>query len=242
MSINDTTLIKAEKGIILAADVPTLEELRRLVQIASEFPEVVALKLGFALGLRYGLGEAVAIVKQGSRLPVIYDHQKAGTDIPQMGKLFAEVCRDAGACALIFFPQAGPKTLEGFVSASFQFGLTPIVGLVMTHEAYLRSEGGYIVDEAPEMMAKTAISLGVRNFVLPGTKAACVKKFASGVLADVEASGIMMPGIGSQGGSLAAAFRAAKPHRRFAIIGSAVYAAKEPKLALERFIKEMQYE
>jgi orotidine-5'-phosphate decarboxylase len=184
----------------------------------------------------------VEAVAKCSALPVVYDHQKAGTDIPQMGKPFAKVCRDSGVKGVIFFPQAGPKTLEGFVKAAFDAGLTPIVGLVMTHEAYLASEGGYILNEAPERMAEAAIGLGVTDFVLPGTKPEIVRRFAVGSLSRVSTASIMMPGIGSQGGSLDAAFGAARPHRRFAIIGSAVYGAKDPRGTLQNFILEMRNE
>jgi orotidine-5'-phosphate decarboxylase len=234
--------IKRTTGIILAADVFTLEELRRFVQTGAGFPEVVAVKVGFTLGLKYGLPKVVEAVNEVANLPVIYDHQKAGTDIPQMGKPFAQVCRDSGVQGVIFFPQAGPRTLEGFVMAAFDAELIPIVGLVMTHAAYLKSEGGYIVDEAPERMADTAVGLGVSDFVLPGTKPEIVKRFATGSLSHVKMASIMMPGIGSQGGSLVDAFHAAKPHRRFAIIGSAIYGAKEPKAALQGFGQEMKNE
>jgi orotidine-5'-phosphate decarboxylase len=237
-----STLINQETGIILAADVFTLEELRRLVEIGAVSSEVVAVKVGFTLGLKYGLPAVVEAVSKASKIPVIYDHQKAGTDIPQMGKPFAAVCRDAGVKGVIFFPQAGPRTLEGFVKAAFDSGLTPIVGLVMTHDAYLKSEGGYIVDDAPEMMARTAAELGVRDFVLPGTKPEVIARFAAGPLAQVKGASIMMPGIGSQGGSLRNAFQAAKPHRRFAIIGSAIYGAKEPHAALQGFVQEVKHE
>jgi orotidine-5'-phosphate decarboxylase len=143
---------------------------------------------------------------------------------------------------VIFFAQAGPRTLEGFVTAAFDADLMPIVGLVMTHDAYLASEGGYIVDEAPQRMAETAIGLGVTDFVLPGTKPEIVQRFAAGSLSGVKGASIMMPGIGSQGGSLGTAFQAARPHRRFAIIGSAIYGAKDPRAALESFIREMKNE
>jgi orotidine-5'-phosphate decarboxylase len=241
MSVYNSHL-QAEKGIILAADVPDLDSLKRLVETCATFSEIIAIKVGFMLGLRYGLPAVVTAVREVATTPVIYDHQKAGTDIPQMGKPFAAVCRDAGVRAVIFFPQAGPRTLEGFVSAAFDSGLIPIVGLVMTHAAYLKSEGGYIVDEAPELMAKTAVDLGVKDFVLPGTKPEIVKSFAGGSLSTVKTASIMMPGIGSQGGSLRIAFRAALPHRRFAIIGSAIYASKEPRSAVENFIQEMRNE
>jgi len=236
---NNGSLFPVEKGIILAADVSDLDQLQRLVQASVGFSEVVGVKVGFVLGLKYGLSLVVSTIDRICSIPVIYDHQKAGTDIPQMGKPFAKVCRDAGVNGVIFFPQAGPKVLEGFVTAAFDALLTPIVGLVMTHDAYLSSEGGYIVDEAPEMMAELAVRLGVKDFVLPGTKPNIVRRFATGQLGQAETASIMMPGIGSQGGSLSAAFQAAKPHRRFAIIGSGVYAAKDPRRAIAGFIKEV---
>lgn len=234
--------LSSQKGIIIAADVPHLEGLNALVEACYGIPEVVAIKVGFALALRHGLPAVVAAVEGISGLPVIYDHQKAGTDIPQMGGPFAALCRDAGVKGVILFPQAGPKTLEGFVTAASRSGLTPIVGLVMTHESYLKSEGGYIADEAPASMARLAIGLGVKEFVLPGTKPEIVRRFSSGVLAGAGSAGIMMPGIGSQGGSLGVAFKAASPLRRYAIVGSAIYGAKVPRSALLGFVKEITNE
>ena len=231
-------LSQYERGIILAADVETLDEVKRLVSICAEFEEVVAVKVGFSLALRFGLKPVVDAVRSENRMPVIYDHQKAGTDIPAMGRPFAEVCREAGVNAVILFPHAGPKTLEAFVSAALEAELTPIVGLVMTHPAYLRSEGGYIDDEAPDAICRTALSLGVRNFVLPGTKSEILTRYARGPLAGVAETAIMMPGIGSQGASVLTAFEAVAPRRRFAIIGSAIYAARDPRSAVDAFAKE----
>jgi orotidine-5'-phosphate decarboxylase len=233
--------LHSPKGIILAADVDDLDELRALVDQISGIPEIAAIKLGFSLGLRFGLSSVVKTVRQISSLPVIYDHQKAGTDIPQMGAAFAAVCREAGIDGVIFFPQAGPKTLEGFVSGAIAENLVPIVGLVMSHPAYLQSEGGYIVDDAPSRMAEKALELGVTNFVLPGTKPKVVETFAKGALAKIKAT-IMMPGIGSQGGSLTAACEAAAPHRCFPIIGSAIYKAKDQKTAAITFAAELKNE
>lgn len=226
-------------GIVIAADVATLDELRAIAEMVAPVPEVVGIKIGFMLGLRYSLGKAVAAVRDAATVPVIYDHQKAGTDIPQMGKPFAATCRDAGVQAAIFFPLAGPKTLDGFVMGAFEEGLEAIVGLVMTHPKFLVGEGGYIDNGAPDAVCRAAIDLGVRNYVLPGTKTDIVSRFAKGPLAEIEPATIMMPGIGSQGGSIAAAFQAASPHRRFAIIGSAIYNAPDAAAALARFVEEV---
>jgi len=233
-------LFTAKRGIIIAADVPAIDFLRKLAELSSKVPEVVAIKVGFSLALRYGLPSLVRAVNEVCNLPVIYDHQKAATDIPAMGKPFAEVCRDAGVKGVIFFPQAGPKTLEAFVSAAFDCGLTPFVGLVMTHPAYLQSEGGFITDNAPDMICKIAVDLNVGSFVLPGTRPEIITKFAEGPLAAVRPVAIMMPGIGSQGGAISTALEATRGHYPFPIIGSAIYKAPNPKAALMQFALEMR--
>ena len=229
-----------ETGILLAADVADTADLRRLAELADDIPEVAGVKVGFSLALRYGLGPVVKAVRDVSDLAVIYDHQKAATDIPAMGAPFAAVCREAGADGVIFFPQAGPRTLEGFVSAAFDHGLVPIVGLVMTHPAYLQSEGGFVSDDAPDSICRIAVELGVEHFVLPGNKTDLVTRFASGPLNTLKTATIMMPGIGSQGGSITSAFQAAAPHRRFAIVGSAIYRATDPRAAMKALAEEVR--
>lgn len=229
-----------DKGIVLAADVLTLEELRFLTSVGASVKAVVGIKLGFALALRFGLKTTVRAIRELSDLPVIYDHQKAATDIPEMGRLFAETCQEAGIQSIILFPLSGPDTLAGFVSAALKCHLNPIVGCFMTHQAYVGSEGGFISDDAPERMLNSAIEQSVRTFVLPGTKPAIVKQLADGPLNQIRPANIMMPGIGSQGGSIATSFDSAKGHCRIAIIGSAVYRSSDPKARLEHFAMEVE--
>lgn len=233
-------MFEQHSGIVLACDVESLDALSSLAKLSEHAPTVVGFKVGFSIALRFGLSRAVEVIRVSSDLPIIYDHQKAGTDIPQMGQQFARVCSEADVQAVILFPHAGPKTLEAFVSSAFEHGLVPIVGLSMTHPAYLQSDGGFIADEAPQRICELAVGLGVKCFVLPGTKPKLVAQFAAGPLASVEDAAIMMPGIGRQGGDIASAFRAAKPHQRYAIIGSAIYKSQDPLAAVKSFVAEIQ--
>jgi len=237
---NNPNFLGEDRGIILAADVSHINDLRKLAELGSQVGGVVAIKVGFSLALRYGLPPLVKAVKEVTGLPVIYDHQKAGTDIPAMGKPFAEVCLDAGIQGIILFPHAGPKTLESFIKATFDCKLTPIVGLVMSHEAYLAGEGGFIIDDAPEIICRIALSAGVRNFVLPGTKPDIIAKYCQGSLSAAKPANIMMPGFGSQGGLIARAFEASRGHFQFPIIGSAIYKSANPMAALEQFVAEIR--
>jgi len=226
------------RAIAIAADVSSLGDLDVLVSAAADCPDVCALKVGFSLVLRHGLPAVVSAVKRNSTLPVIYDHQKAGTDIPQMGGPFADACREAGADAVIIFPQSGPRTLEAFVSAAFKCELVPIVGIMMTHPGYLAEDGGFLIDNAPISICEKALALGVTEFVLPGTKPDVVRQFAAGALRSIRAT-IWMPGIGSQGGALRPALDSAAPHIAVGIIGSAIYDSPDPRAALHAFAREI---
>lgn len=225
-------------GIILACDVSTLEEAKSLAELSLGVDEVVGYKVGFTLGLRFGLREVVRNLKKINPLPIIYDHQKAGTDIPQMGQPFAQCCKEVGIDGVIIFAQAGPKTLDAFTTAIFQHEMTPIVGGVMTHSGYLVSDGGYIIDDAPKHIFQIALEKGVTQFVLPGNKPELIRMY-SNILNKKLGVSVMMPGIGSQGGDLDNAFSECVGLKPYAIIGSAIYKAKNPSGELESFVSSL---
>ncbi|MBN1386157.1 orotidine 5'-phosphate decarboxylase [Candidatus Woesearchaeota archaeon] len=214
------SIIKYQKSIIPACDVATLEELRDLVKATHDVPGVGGYKIGFELGLPFSIPKVVETIREFTDLPIIYDHQKAGTDIPATGKKFADAVR--GVDAVIFFPQAGPVTLEAWIKAAQEAGLGVIVGGEMTHKGYLETEGGYLRAGAPEEIYKLAASLGVKDFVVPGNRPERIgiyKKLLVGM--GVEPV-FYSPGLITQGGDIA---EGAKAAGRFwhAIIGSGIY-------------------
>lgn len=219
-------------GIIIACDVSNLGVLSQLVRVGETSKVVVGYKIGFALGLRFGLSNVVKTIRSISNHPIIYDHQKAGTDIPRMGSLFAQCCKEAGINGIIIFPQAGPETLIGFVKAIKEVNVTPIVGGVMTHPAFLKSEGGYIDDSAPSKIYRLSAENGVDHFVLPGNKPELIQKYSNEISKILEKINLLMPGIGTQGGQIDESFNAVKKGYRYAIVGSAIYKASNMSKAL----------
>jgi len=215
------------KKLIIACDVNTIHEFNFLVAQSYKSPILGGYKLGFSLALRYGLPKLVQLI-QGyeENIPVIYDHQKAGSDIPQVSSQFAQICSEANIHSIIVFPHAGPKTLIAMVDAIVNFEMEPIIGLCMSHEAYLSSEGGYICDEAPLNMLELALQKGVSKFVLPSTKPEIAQKYAEIIYDKGGINTIMSPGIGSQGGDFTEIFNAVAPHHFCGIIGSVIYNSK----------------
>lgn len=226
-------IIKSERSIIPACDVD-LELYERIVKETSDVEGIGAYKIGFELGLSYGLPQVVELTRKYNNKPIIYDHQKAGTDIPDTGKNFARTMKNAGVDAVILFPQSGPETEKAWIEAAFEQGLGVIVGGLMTHKKYLRSEGGYLADDMIMEMYLKAVNLGVNDFVVPGNKPEKIEQIRTELLKNGFGDATFYaPGFVAQGGSISEAAKAAGS-RWHAIVGRGLYQAEDiRKAALE---------
>ncbi len=230
-------IIQRDRSIIPACDVPTIEQFEKLVQETASIEGIGGYKVGFELGLTYGLPRVVETARKHTDKPIIYDHQKAGTDIPDTGKNFADVCKRAGIDTVIFFPQAGPETERAWIYSALDKGLNVIVGGRMTHPAYAQSEGGFITNEGALEMYRIAARAGVNHFVVPGNKQDVIKL----VKETVEAEGVKpvfyAPGFVAQGGKIEDATQVAGDYWH-AIVGRGItQAADMRKAALEHTSK-----
>lgn len=222
-------IIDMEKSIIPACDIE-INYFRYLVRETAKIEKVGAYKIGFGLGLTGGLPEIVKIVKGYCNKPVIYDHQKAGTDIPAMGVKFADVLHKAEVDAAILFPQAGPETERAWIKALQDDGIEVIVGGIMTHPKYVVSEGGYIADEAIVDMYTEAAQLGVDNFVVPGNRPDDIKKIKDALIDHGIEPTFYAPGFIKQGGVISDTTKVAGD-KWHAIIGRGIYNAGDIKKA-----------
>lgn len=225
-------IIQINKSIIPACDV-TLKKFEEIVKQTADIEKIGAYKLGFSLGLRYGLPNVVKVARKYTDKPLIYDHQKAATDIPNTGEEFATIMKEAGINAVILFPQSGPATQEAWIKALQKQDLEVIVGGLMTHPQYLSSEGGYLDDGAIIRIYLKAAELGVTDFVVPGNKPDFIQK----IKAEIESKGIRpvfyAPGFVAQGGEISDAGKVAGDCWH-AIVGRGIYKAEDiRKAALE---------
>ncbi len=232
------SIIDINKSVIPACDVATLPELEELVKATAGVKKIGAYKIGFVLGLGFGLGTVVSTIRKHSDKPIIYDHQKAGTDIPPMGEKFATVCSEAGVDAVIFFPQAGPVTEKAWIEAAKAVGLGVIVGGEMTHPGYLKGDDGFIDDSSPKRMYEIAIEAGVTDFVVPGNKPEKIAEYKT--LFDSKSIDAVLysPGLVAQGGEVTESAKAAggKWH---AIVGRGIYQAEDKTKAAEELTSKL---
>ena len=228
-------IIKLKKSIIPSCDVPSLEKLSRLVKATCSVKGVGAYKIGFELVIPFGMEKAVKTIRKHTNLPVIYDHQKAGTDIPDMGSKFMEACKLSDA--VIIFPQAGPETEAAWIKSAQQAKMKMIVGGEMTHSAFLKQDGGFIDDNAPKKIYEIAASMGIQDFVIPGNKPEKAMEYANLIRTKIKKPVFYSPGLVSQGGNISDL--AKKLESWHAIIGRAIYEAKDMKKAAEEMARQL---
>lgn len=227
--------IKGNKTVIVAADTEDPEKFIDLLKATEGIKGISAFKIGMVLGLE-GIDWSVDYIKEkfGEDFPVIYDHQKGGNDIPNMGGPLARKLKKYGVDAVILFPFAGPTTQKEWTKACQGEGLTVFTGGIMTHQNFLVGEGGYISDNAPERIIKLALELGVTDLIAPGNKVPWVEKIR---MWGEEAVGsgnftISAPGFIKQGGVISDCGKVAG-NNWHAIVGTAIYG----KLAVEEMRK-----
>lgn len=234
-------LLKAEKSIIPACDVASLEEYENLVNQTKDIPGISSYKIGFELGLKFGLPKITEITREkcGSNKPLIYDHQKAATDIPDTGKKFAKALKSSGIDIAILFPQAGPVTQLAWIEACREEGLGVMVGGLMTHKGYAASDGGYLSDEGIMQIYLNAADAGIVDFIGPGTKPDKILEIRN-ILEDKGITpNFYSPGYAAQGGSIKPALEAANG-RLHPIIGRGIYGAPDIRAAAIKFCEELE--
>ena len=231
-------IVKRNKSIMIACDVEE-KKFEEIVKATADLDVVGSYKIGFYLALNYGLPRIVKIAREYTDKPLIYDHQKAATDIPETGKIFAEVCASSGLDAVILFPQAGPETEKAWIDYCREGGLGVIVGGLMTHKAYRKSEGGFLDDEGIYRMYEIAAKNSISDFVVPGNKPDEIAKIKSLVeKAGVKKPVFYAPGFIAQGGSISDAARAAGDQWH-AIIGRAIYESRDIRKTAEELGKNL---
>ena len=233
-------LIPTDKSVVVAADVETAA-LERLIKETCLVEGIGGYKVGIELVLDGGLPKVVSMVREYTRLPVIYDHQKAGNDIPDMGSKFAAVCRKAGADAVILFPFASAKTERDWIRACQDKGLGVLVGGHMTQPEFLETEGGFIAENAPDRIYKIATDCGVRDFVVPGNKVEFVSHYRE-LLEQVLGAGnftLYAPGFITQKGEISEFARVAGK-RWHAIVGSAIYKTVDMNQAARQMTQQIR--
>ncbi len=241
LGITNPNLIEG-RYLIPACDTTDLEKFEEVVRATAENERVAGYKIGFMLGLTHGLSRVAEVAR--THTPdkrLIYDHQKAGTDIGdvRMARNFTQTVQRAGFDTIILFPLSGPVTQTAWTGEALQTGLNVIVGGHMTHSGYVARDGGYLRDDAPEEIYRRAARHGVTNFVVPGNKLEEVLKYRRILKEEgLENPALFAPGFIAQGGDISETGRAAGENFG-AIVGSALMDSTDVKTTAEELTRQL---
>lgn len=233
-------LFRGRSGLVPALDMATLDELERVVRATTGVEGVTGYKLGLTAVLRLGLTPAMARLRELTDLPILYDHQKAGPDMPDMAGKFTAICAEAQVSGLILFPVAGPTAVRNFGGEALKQGLIPVVGGEIPVPDYTVSGGGYLADDALDRIMADAAAVGVDHFVLPAHDPASIERRCGWMRDSLADPVVFLTGFGPLGGSIPEALsRAGRMSGRHAIVGRLVFAAADPGEAARRLAGEI---
>ncbi|TSA55769.1 hypothetical protein D4R42_04940 [bacterium] len=240
-------LIGLPKSIIVDCGVSTIKDLNELVEKTAGVKGIGGYKVGAILVIKYGLATVVSVVKKQIKriapsieLPVIYDHQKAGVDIPDLGSLFVKAVISSGADALILFPFGGMATEKAWINACQDNEFPVLVGGRMTQPEFLEKEGGFITNTGPSLIYGQAADSGVRDFVMPGNRPELIRLYIRIIRRSIGEDDFTLyaPGFISQGGEITETGRQAGDNWH-AIVGRAIYQADDIRAAAEKFAAQI---
>lgn len=224
--------LRKPPALIPSLDLKLDKATELITKLADVEDKIAAYKMSSLQVMERGLLEATEELKAYTSLPIIYDHQKASTDIPSIVKSQVELVASFGVDVFIAVPQgAGSKTLESFVKTCKAKGILPVVLLEMTHP----EADDYLEEDAPNRIFDTAVELGVKYFVVPGNKTEKIIKYRCWADKMDKNIKLMSPGIGAQGGT---AEEAVKAGVDYPIVGRAIYNAEDPAGIVEKMYAE----
>ena len=160
-------LFEQKNGIII--DLSNLQDksLIDAIKATESIPFVVGYKIGALPVLEEGLKDTLRNVRKISSKPLLYDHQKLGSDLPDIykGRLL-ELIKSLGADGIFVFPLGGKEVLEAIINKCIDIELTPIVCGDLSYKGFFADEGGYIDIDIQQRIYLDAASYGVSHFMM----------------------------------------------------------------------------
>jgi len=236
------TFPKDKHGIIISCDFGNLEKLEQIVEATCSLDFIEGYKIGMTIALKDGIQKSASIIRKYTDLPIIYDHQKFGSDIPEIcsGEIL-QVIKNAGIEALVVFPHGGIETLRSVVKECSRIGLIPIVGGDMTHSGYNTKDGGYIDEGASQRIYIDAATIGVTHFMLPCLKLERIKIYMHKLVNIVNDPQIFITGIREEvTDDLLEVCKIIHEYNSYAVIGRGITEEKDFGFAASKFWEKIQ--
>jgi orotidine-5'-phosphate decarboxylase len=206
-------------SIILAADLPTLDDNLSLIDRVADHVDVI--KIASPLVYREG-ARAIRAVADRSHKPVFADLKVA--DVPHTDARIVDLVRRFGGAAVMVHGFVGPDALEDCMEAARdQIGI--IVQLELTNPG-----GAMFTQPIAEDMARLAREIGVYGVQAPGNRPDRIRAIRGVVGPEMT---VVCCGVGAQGGTYGTVLASGGT---YAIIGRSIYEAADPVRAIYQIL------
>lgn len=160
-------IFKAKNGILIEFNSDNTKIISSIITSTRDFPFIVGYKINAESIILSGLESIVKLIKEQSSLPLIYDHQKFGSDNPDIswGGIIEKI-KKVGVDALVILPYAGKEILKRIIKSCNKIGLLAIVCGDLSYKGYFNDEGGYIDSDSQQRIYLDAARLGVSHFLM----------------------------------------------------------------------------
>jgi len=202
-----------KSGLILALDVPDLDQATSLAVIVSDFVDVM--KVGLPLLLSTDLRTVVRKLKEETSLPILVDIKIA--DVPDIASALARATFEAGADALTVHGFIGPSAIEECIREA-RGERDVIVMTEITHP-----DATLFMEHVSEDIARLARDIGATGIQAPGTRPERVRRLREIVGKQML---VVSCGLGAQGGRIGSSLNAGAD---FEIIGRSIYNSQDPR-------------
>jgi len=167
-----------KNGILIDINSQEKYKIIDILAITKNLDFVVGYRLGPGPVLKYGLGDIVGLIKNKTKKPIIYDHQKFGIDTPEActGGIFEQI-KDSGIVGIVIFPLSNKEWLKSIVNKCRKIDLLPIVCGDVSHSAYFLSRGKYTENDLQQKIYFDAVSLGVSHLIMPSNSFEKIKLY-----------------------------------------------------------------
>jgi len=160
-------LFKAKNGIIIELKPDSEKTISDIISATKNLPFIAGYKLNAESVILNGLEPAVKSIRKQTILPLIYDHQKMGSDNSGIsGGNIIEKIKNSGVDAIIIMPYAGKEILERIIKDCNKAGLLAIVCGDLPNKGYFSDEDGYINTDSQQRIYLDAASLGASHFLM----------------------------------------------------------------------------
>jgi orotidine-5'-phosphate decarboxylase len=160
-------LFEQKNGVII--DLGYLQDkfLIDAIDATNSIPFVVGYKIGALPVLEAGLKDTLRSIRKISSKPLLYDHQKLGSDLPDIYKgRMLDLIKSYGANGVFLFPLGGKEVLEAIINKCIEIELIPVVCGDLSYKGFFAEEGGYIDIDVQQRIYLDAASYGVSHFMM----------------------------------------------------------------------------